>query len=169
MTEVLGARLRLRPFRATDEAAVHRYAADPEVTRYTDWGPNSPAETAAFLREALDPPPSVHQFAVELRASGEMIGGASIRVVDEHGEFGYAFARAHWGQGYATEAARLLVDYGFGPLGLERIAATCAPENLASARVLSKAGLRQIDYLTDHLPVRGGWRDSLLFEIKNSF
>ena len=157
--------MRLRPFLLTDESAVHRYASDPEVTRYTDWGPNTPEETAEFIRQAVDPPPSTHSFAVELKADGELIGAAELRVIDGRGEFGYTFARAWWGQGYATEAARLLVEYGFGPLGLRRIEATSDPRNVASARVLAKVGLRQVGYLPDHLLVRGAWRDSLVFAI----
>ncbi|GAA0283958.1 GNAT family N-acetyltransferase [Cryptosporangium japonicum] len=165
MSELAGARLRLRPFRSADEAAVHRYASDPEVTRFTDWGPNTPADTAEFIRAVVDPPASVHPFAVELRESGEVIGGVELRVLGDVGVFGYTLARAYWGRGHATEAARLLVEYGFGSLGLARIEATCSPQNLASARVLTKAGLQQVDHLVDHVLVRGVWRDSLLFAI----
>lgn len=108
----------------------------------------------------------MHPFAVELRDSGDVIGGVEMQVRDDLGVFGYTLARAYWGRGYATEAARLLVDHGFGPLGLKRIEATCSPENLASARVLTKTGLEQVDHLVDHVLVRGVWRDSLMFAIE---
>ncbi|MFI5956449.1 GNAT family N-acetyltransferase [Cryptosporangium sp. NPDC051539] len=167
MTELAGPRLLLRPFRLTDESAVHRYAADPEVTRYTDWGPNTIADTAAFIESVVDPPPSVHPFAVVVRDRGDLIGAAELRVLSDHGEIGYTLARRWWGQGYATEAATLLIGHAFGPLGLHRLEATCDPENLASARVLAKVGFRSVERLPDHLLVRGRWRDSLLFVREN--
>ncbi len=48
--ELATPRLLLREFRGADHAAVHEFASDPEVVRYTDWGPNDPQDTAAFLR-----------------------------------------------------------------------------------------------------------------------
>jgi ribosomal-protein-alanine N-acetyltransferase len=166
MAELTGARLLLRPFRLSDESAVHRYAADPAVTQYTDWGPNTPAETAAFIRSAVAPAPSSHPFAIVLPAEQILIGAAELRVVSEReqrGELGYVLARRWWGLGYATEAAGLLLEFGFGSLGLRRIEATCDPENVASVRVLTKIGLSRIGLLGEHLLVRGVWRDSLLF------
>jgi ribosomal-protein-alanine N-acetyltransferase len=127
-------RVELRPYTADDEAAVHRYAADPEVTRYTDWGPNSPADTAAFIQSALDPAPGTYPFAIILTAGGTLIGGCELRVDDERAELGYVLGRPWWGQGYATEAASTLLGFGVNE-----------------------------PFIPDHLPVRGGWRDSLLF------
>ena len=56
-------------------------------------------------------------------------------------EVGYHLARAFWGRGYATEAARACLRYGFEQLKLERIVAVVRPENVASRRVLEKSGL----------------------------
>ena len=156
-------RLMLREFRLDDEVPVHRYGSDEEVTRYLTWGPNSPAETAAYLNEV------VHKAAREPRTSftlavatlgGELIGVANLRFTDagSTGELGYVLARDSWGRGYATEVARRLIVFGFNELGLRRITATCHPDNLASARVLEKAGLHFEGTIRDHLRVRGGWR-----------
>ncbi len=56
-------------------------------------------------------------------------------------EIGYYLARSAWGKGYATELASGLIRYGFGALGLDQIVAVILPENVASGRVLEKAGL----------------------------
>ena len=68
-------------------------------------------------------------------------------------------------QGVATEAARLLLGFGFAVLGRRRIEATCDPDNVASRRVLEKLGMQFEGRLRDDLPMRDGWRDSLLFSI----
>lgn len=164
---MFGDRLMLRDFEAADEHAVHSYASDPLVTRFMDWGPNSIADTRAFLADALEerhsPARANFNLAVIVTASDTLIGSGSMSVTSarqRHGELGYVFNRDFWSQGYATEAARLLVRFGFEYLGLRRIRATCRPENHASARVLQKAGLRY-----EGLVRNGAGRDSSLFAI----
>ena len=80
-------------------------------------------------------------------------------------ELGYEIDPAYWGQGYATEAARKMLAFGFGELRLHRIWATCLLENVASARVLGKLGLQQEGRLREHRWMKGRWWDSLVFSI----
>jgi [ribosomal protein S5]-alanine N-acetyltransferase len=97
-----------------------------------------------------------------------LIGSIELRVVSfEHrrGEIGYVLAREWWGLGYATEATRRLLAFGFDQLGLHKISATCDPENRASVAVLTKNGMHQEGILRDHIYVRGQWRDRLLFSV----
>ena len=72
-------------------------------------------------------------------------------------------ARAHWGYGYATEAAVEMLRFGFSDLGLHKISATCDPDNAASIGVLTKIGMTREGYLSEHMLVHGQWRDRLLF------
>jgi RimJ/RimL family protein N-acetyltransferase len=84
--------------------------------------------------------------AVELAASGETVGAAGLQHLEggPEVEVGYRFLKAHWGNGYATEAAAASIAYGFDELGIERIVAVALPDNAASRRVLEKSGLREI-------------------------
>jgi RimJ/RimL family protein N-acetyltransferase len=170
MTPLTGPRLLLRDFRAADVAAVHSFAADPVVTRLTDFGPNTPEESAEFVRTAVAqarrPGRTAFSLAAELAATGQVIGSVGIAVVSaahRRGDLGYVFHPSCWSRGYATEAATLLLGFGREVLGLHRIEATCHPDNRASARVLEKIGMRYEGRLRDHLLVRGAWRDSLLY------
>lgn len=171
-TELRTERLILRDITPDDLDAVHAYASDPEVVRFMVWGPNTLAETDEFLKEQLlalaTTPRQVHGKLVVHADSGLVIGGVELRIrstTHRRGEFGYVYRRDHWGQGYATEAARAILEFGFGELGLERITATCDPENLASAAVLRKAGLREEGLMRHHLRIGERWRDSLLFAV----
>jgi [ribosomal protein S5]-alanine N-acetyltransferase len=168
--ELLTRRLLLREFRVEDLAAVQIFAGDVEVTRYTDWGPNSRDATAAFLttvaRDAVVVPRADYQLAIVERATGSLIGAVHLGITsDEHrrGEIGYTIARSRWGKAYATEAAAAMLDFGFTMVHLHKITATCDPENVASARVLTKIGMSREGYLRQHLLIRGQWRDRLLF------
>jgi RimJ/RimL family protein N-acetyltransferase len=167
-----GARLTLREFAATDEAPLHAFVSDPEVTRVTAWGPNAPEDTRAFLDGVLADARSSRReryaLAAVETASRRLLGSVELSVESrEHrrGELGFVFDPAHWGHGYATEATGLLLQFGFESLELHRIAATCHPENRASARVLEKAGMSFEGRMRGHMRVRDGWRDSLLYAV----
>ena len=168
MLKLVTERLVLRGFTPDDVKAVHAYAGDPEVCRYTDWGPSTPAQSQAFIDEmlaasAVERPDSL-TWAVT--AAGEVVGACSVTVTSrEHrrGVMGYVLARAHWGRGYATEAAAAVLGFARGHLALARVEATCRPGNVASQRVLAKIGMEQEGLLRSHMLIRGRREGSLLF------
>ena len=75
---------------------------------------------------------------------------------------GYWVSSEVTGGGVATGALALGLDHCFGPVGLHRVEATVRPENVASRRVLAKAGFREEGLLKRYLNVDGDWRDHLL-------
>jgi ribosomal-protein-alanine N-acetyltransferase len=85
------------------------------------------------------------------RESGELVGDCSLHFDTGFSEWelSYGFRRDHWGRGYATEAARACIRYGFDELGIDKIVADVDPANTASARVLEKCGLEQVGTLDD--------------------
>lgn len=165
-------RLVLRDFNEEDWRAVHEYATDLEVVRYMPWGPNSEKETSAFIERVLaaqdERPRTKFEFAVTLGESGTLIGGCGIRVAskrDRSANMGYCLRRDAWGRGYATEAAAAVLEFGFDVLNSHRIFATCDTENLASARVLEKVGMRREGHFREDTRIRGRWRDSYLYAV----
>lgn len=105
------------------------------------------AHIAHSSSQAAEQPRHSHNLGVVLKATNQVIGGISLGVVDrERGEgaFSYLFNRAVWGQGYATEALKAMVRYGFEQIALTRLADGCDVENIASARVMEKCGFRCI-------------------------
>jgi RimJ/RimL family protein N-acetyltransferase len=67
--------------------------------------------------------------------------------------------------GFATEVAKLLIEFGFRELNLHRIYATCDPRNIGSSKVLEKIGMSKEGRIREDLLIKDGWRDSLLFSI----
>jgi RimJ/RimL family protein N-acetyltransferase len=169
---LVGSRIVIREWTDGDAPAILAYAADPLVVRFMPWGPSEPADVAEFLLRAeaasTEVPRAAYEMAVTLAESSEVMGGAGIRVLhaaDRQGEIGYVLRRDVWGNGYATELGRLLLEFGFTELGLHRISAKCDTENTASERVLQKLGMRLEGRLRHHGFRRGEWRDSLLYAI----
>jgi ribosomal-protein-alanine N-acetyltransferase len=171
-TRLVGDRVILREFVETDETAVHSYASDPMVTQFMNWGPNGIEDTRAFLRQVVGQGRTPHRTSFDLAMvdieSQALIGSAAVSVTNvEHrrGEIGCVLDPDYWSKGLATEAARMLLRFGFGELQLRRISATCHPDNHASSRVLEKAGLVFEGRIRSHMFVRGAWRDSLLYAV----
>jgi RimJ/RimL family protein N-acetyltransferase len=122
-----------------------------------------------MAREARDAIPRIaYHLAIVLRATDRLIGGCRIEIrnaASVSGDIGYVLASDAWGRGYATEATRALLDFGFQGLALHRIWATCDVENRASARVLEKIGMEQEGHLRQNVRRKGEWRDSYLYAI----
>ncbi|TMA36552.1 MAG: GNAT family N-acetyltransferase [Deltaproteobacteria bacterium] len=167
--ELIGPRVLLRPFAVCDVPAVLAYASDPEVTRHLQWDAyDDPATAASFIRSTLNGGETWFARAIVLREKDAVIGGADLRVVsppDRRAELGYGLARAYWGCGYATEAAGLLVRFGFEGLGLMRIQAACAVENERSMRTLERLGMRREGRLAQYRWKAGAARDLYLYAI----
>lgn len=139
-------RLVLKQFTVADAKGFYELNQDPEVIRYTGDAPFcSVAEAEAFIRgydhyECY----GYGRWSVFIRDTGEYIGfcGLNYRPAVDEVDVGFRFLRRHWGKGYATEAARGSLLYGFNELVLDKIVARAMQENLASHRVLQKLGMR---------------------------
>ena len=172
MIETLQAeRLLLRPFVEGDWQAAHAMLSDPEVIRYVPAGTCSEEETRehiqTLINEHQDDPPR-YNFAIVLRSEGVFIGICFLEMrVEEprQANLGYLLSQHYWGRGYATEAARAVISYGFQKLGLHRVYATCRPANVASSRVMEKLGMRREAHFRQHRWMKGAWQDSYLYAI----
>ena len=159
-----GPQVTLRDLEPDDAEAVHSFCSDPVVTQWSVWGPNTRADTQAFLREVMAEKAAAQRsrFTFAVMVGGQVTGTAGVWVTssaNRNGELGYTMHRNAWGKGLGTEVAGLLLEFAFGPLGLDRVEATCHPENTGSVRVLEKNGFKFEGYRK----VAGRRRDSLLF------
>ncbi|MEV6209343.1 GNAT family N-acetyltransferase [Kitasatospora sp. NPDC051914] len=135
-------RLRLRPLTEADTDWWVRLHADDEVGRFV--GAYSKEQAATRLRDIQQQwAERGHGLcAVELADSGETIGRCGLNWWEQFDEteIGWTFARDHWGHGYATEAARAVLAWGFGTLGLAQITAMIHHGNTASTAVARRLG-----------------------------
>jgi RimJ/RimL family protein N-acetyltransferase len=165
-------RLLLRDFVSEDWPAVLAYQSDPRYLRYYPWETRTEDEVRAFVQMFLghqqEQPRRRFQLAITLPEDGRLIGNCGMRRKlgnEWEGDIGYELAPEYWGRGYATEAARTMVDFGFRELDLHRISSWCIADNVASARVLEKTGLRLEGRLRENEHFKGRWWDTLLFGV----
>lgn len=143
-------RMLLRRIVESDLDSLVELDSDPEVMRFINGGLATPREMIAneilpkYMRSYATAP-SLGTFAAIRKNDGCFLGRFIFQAKDETQPYevglGYRLRRDIWGQGYATEGARALIRKGFTELGVQRVFATTYEYNLASRRVMEKAGL----------------------------
>ncbi|WP_158104507.1 GNAT family N-acetyltransferase [Amycolatopsis kentuckyensis] len=165
---VVTERLIVRRFAAADVPAFAAYRSDPGVARYQSWeAPVPEADAGRLVAEfavAEEGAPGWFQYAVELRGGGGLIGDVGVCVDPNRmqADLGFTMAPAHQRRGYATEAARCVLDRLFES-GIRRVSAECDARNTASARLLERLGFRPEGHRRRHTWLKGEWTDDLLF------
>lgn len=165
-------RLLLREFVAGDWPAVLAYQRDPRYLRYYEWTDRTAGDAQhfvqMFIEQQTERPRRKFQLAVVLKSSGQLIGNCGIRQTSagaREADIGYELAPDHWGCGYATEAARAIVRFGFEELKVHRIWAWCIADNVASSHVLEKIGLKLEGRLREKEYFKDRWWDTLMYAI----
>lgn len=165
-------RLVLREFTVEDWPAVLAYQSSPQYLRYYPAVRRTPRDARTFVALCIAwqraSPRSKYQLAITLRDDGRLIGNVGIRKPSPEAtvaELGYELAPAQWGQSYATEAASAMLRFAFEHLALHRVHAHCIAENVASARVLKRIGMRFEGRLREDQWFKGRWWDTLLYGI----
>ena len=173
VTELDTERLVLRRWQDSDLEPWAEMNADPRVREHLGellTREQSDASVARFQAE-LDAR-GYGWLALEVRATGEFIGFAGLDDVDEEMPFtgveiGWRLARAAWGLGYATEAARAVLDFGFHTVGLPEILAVTTATNLRSQAVMRRIGMTRdpADDFDDPTVPEGLLRANVLYRI----
>jgi RimJ/RimL family protein N-acetyltransferase len=163
-------RLLLRPWRDADIAAFVELSADPAVMEYL----SPPDQSWTARARAHWAEHGFGQWVVEISGEVPFIGVVGLNRVTFEAPFtpavevAWRLARAYWGRGYATEAARAALDYGFEELGLTEIVAQTVPANQRSRGVMERLGMTRLpedDF--DHPRVEGPLKRHVLYRLRN--
>lgn len=137
-------RLIVRNFKKEDWKDLFEYLSQKEVLKYE---PENPSDEEDCRKKAEDRSKGNNFFAVCLKDTGKMIGHLFFQQIEPTDfltwELGYIFNPAYYGRGYATEASKRILKFGFEELGAHRITALCNPENIPSWRLMERLGMRR--------------------------
>ena len=145
----------IRPLALTDAPAIQNLAGAYEVALNTLMIPHPYPEGAAeqWIQNAGE-----HTFAIDV--DGQFVGATGLKMSeDELAEVGYWVGVPYWGRGYASQAARQIIRYGFEERGLQRIFAAHFARNPASGKVLANAGMTFEGTLRRHVKKWGEYLD----------
>jgi ribosomal-protein-alanine N-acetyltransferase len=158
-------RLRVRPYSEADIPELLPLIGTWEVAATTlrIAHPYTEQDARAFLELAKEA--GKMWLAITLLSDGRQVGGIGMRIEEQHrhAELGYWLGVDYWGQGYATEAGREMIRYGFEQLDLHRIFATHFAHNPASGNILRKLGMRHEGCQREHLLKWGQFVDSEIY------
>ncbi|KKB84814.1 hypothetical protein VW29_08150 [Devosia limi DSM 17137] len=168
-----GERLLLRPFTRGDVDAVYAYRRREDVARYLFDVALSREECALAIQQrigqtALEREEDKIILAVELQQTGALVGEVTLilRSLDaRQGEIGWIFSPDYHGHGYATEAARILLDLAFGPGDMHRVMARCDVRNDSSWRLMERLQMRREAHFREHAIFKGEWDQEYIYAI----
>jgi RimJ/RimL family protein N-acetyltransferase len=166
-------RLTIRNIESRDLDNIHELHSLPETDRFNTLGiPETVHTTELILEEWLTfkvkKPRTSYIFCIESKFDRQFIGLIALNLGKENyksGEVWYKTNPVYWGNGYTTEALIKVMEFGFNELGLHRIEAGCAVDNIASIRVLEKVGMTREGMKRQNLPIRGEWKDNYFYAI----
>lgn len=167
---IAGTRIILRDFEPGDLDPSMAVVGDDEVTRSLSFDSRTREEQEERLaddmaRARASPRPDYY-LAIVTAETDRLIGFVRLGLLAHRaGELGYALRKDHWGRGYATEAAMLMLDFAFSTRGLHRVQAACGPDNRPSRALLERLGFLCEGHMRDHVFTNGAWRDSLLYAL----
>ncbi len=164
-------RLTLRPFKLSDAKSVQQKAGRKEIAKTTLNIPHPYPDGAA--EQWI----STHQlkfrsgdeivYAIILKESGELIGavGLTVKKRFKRAELGYWIDNDYWGMGYATEASKALLNYGFNTYGLHKIIAEHITRNPASGKVMKKLGMTKEGFFKKHVFKGNKYEDFVMYGV----
>jgi len=164
-------RLLLRKMSLSDVENFFEYASDPEVAKHTTWQAHESIEdTKCFLNSVMDQYKNrqVAPWGVIHKEDKKLIGTCGFVYWDLHNnraEIAYALSRKYWRKGYMTKAVREVITFGFRTMESNRIEARCKTENIASTRVMEKAGMKFEGILRQHMSAKNTYHDLKIYSI----
>ena len=164
---LVGERVSLRPYRDADADALLALYGDAEVTRWWSHEPWSERQQAIeYLEKRVRRDRENSEFypwAIAANSDDALIGTATLFEIDHthrRGMIGYVLSPSMQGHGYAGDALRLLLEFAWTTLDLQRIEADTDPENTASRRLLERLGFRLEGSMRKRWFVHGAWHDT---------
>ena len=159
-------RLILREFKLSDARALFKLNSDPEVVKYTgDKAFKSIDEAKQFLSNYTDYQINGYgRWAMITKLDHEFIGWCGLKLNEESQiDLGFRIFRNHWNKGFASEAAKACLDYGFNHYGFKKIIGRVVSDNIASIKVLEKLGMKFWKNDTCH-----GFENARYYQITNN-
>lgn len=149
-------RLLYRPFELSDAQDMFDMDSNPEVHKYLWQKPSLHIDESIQIIEYLHrqyKENGIGRYATIIKETGEFIGWTGIKYINDHIEngqtnfydYGYRLDEKHWNKGYATEATKAWLDYGFDQMNIQTMNAYTHAENGASNHILGKAGFQAIE------------------------
>lgn len=167
-------RLIIRPIKIKDSPSVFNYRSDQETNKYQGWIPKTLEDVNAFISKnptEFNQPESWFQLVIIEKQSNRIIGDFGVHFLGEENlqsEIGCTLNKDYHGKGYATEAAKSIINFLFTNLNKHRITASIDPENKNSIQLVERLGFRKEAHFIQSLLLDGKWVDDIVYAVLKS-
>lgn len=174
LTSLETERLILRKIKIEDLIDMYEYTSDHIVTKHTSWDHHKTIdETRKWIEYIMDcyKKKKVTNWGLVHKDSQKFIGSCGFAwwsIEHSKAEIGYVLNPRYWGLGLMTEAINKVIEFGFTRMELNRIEATCKPDNIGSWQVMEKSGMRLEGVLRQYIKLRDEFIDVKLYSILKS-
>lgn len=157
-----------------DKQDIFNYRSDAETNKYQGWIPKTLDDVEAFFKSIatqINKPDSWFQFVIIEKETDAIIGDFGIHFIGEMGkqtEIGCTLDKNHHGKGYATEAAKGIINYLFKDLKKHRIVTSIDPDNADSIRLVERLGFTKEAHFRESLFIDGKWVDDIVYALLES-
>jgi ribosomal-protein-alanine N-acetyltransferase len=164
-------RVILRKMTFADAMDIFEYAANPEVSKYTNWNAHQSVKDTKFFLNTVNERyknSQITDWGIVHKKDQKLIGTCGFVEWDmfhNRAEIGYALSHKYWRQGYMTEAVMAVMNFGFRKMDLNRIEARCQVENVASSGVMEKVGMKFEGILRQQMLIKGEYWDLKIYSI----
>jgi len=151
-----------------DIEQIHSLHCTKEIAKFNTLGiPTNLSITEKLLENVLAENDLEYGWTIWLKETNQFIGelGLGLSPEKDRGEIHYSLIPDVWGNGYAAEAVKQIIDFGFETLGLNKIEANTATENHRSIKVLERAGMTKESIQKMTLLIDDDWKDNYMFAI----
>lgn len=166
-------RIIIRPVGIGDKESIFSYRADPETNKFLSLIPHTVDDVEEFIKKSsfeMNVPGKWFQFVIIEKVTNQLIGDIGIHFLEidsenKQVEIGYTLDRRFRGNGYATEALSVIINYLITSLNKHRIIASIDPTNIASIKLIERLGFRKEAHFIESLFFHGKWVDDLVYAI----
>ena len=171
MGRLIGENIILREYRAEDLSALRAWVNDSETTKYlagTYRRPQTWEQTEEWLERRLNGDAGGEGFVISDKETGKYLGQIDLMMIDpiaRKAEMAIVLMKSAQGKGFAKESIRLILDYAFGVMNLNRVWLKCAEENEPAVRCYRRAGFKVEGVLRNDLYIGGKYQNALIMGI----
>ena len=164
-------RLYIRPLTIKDKESIFEYRSDSETNKFQGWIPQKIEDVEIFINKLSDKiniPETWFQFAIIEQKTNLLIGDIGVHFLNtdnQQVEIGCTFKKNAQGKGYASEAAKKIIDYLFFDLKKHRLFASIDPKNINSIKLVERLGFRMEAHFIESLFINGKWVDDMIYAI----
>ena len=153
-------RLIIKPIQVEDYDDICEYGCDEETDKYMIHWPKTKQQIKEYITKCVSSMKTDNsdwfEYVIQLKENRKVIGNISLNKNNQGTEMGWISNKRYWNKGYMSEVIKVIINYAFSNLGIQKIIATCSDNNIASYKVMEKCNMKRMHIEENITAIRQG-------------